>query len=136
MLPYIIIQFIMIMVVISFPGLVTHYKDEVKPVNLNDVHIRLPGMGGPSTPGGQGGYGLPGEFNMDGTPPAGGDQPAMGLPGLPGGLNLNGTPPADGGQPALGLPGLPNLGGTPPAAEPAPAGQQPSNLLNEPPKIQ
>ncbi|GAB4358351.1 MAG: TRAP transporter large permease subunit [Oricola sp.] len=125
-LPYIALQFIAIMIVIAFPRLVTHYKDDVAPVNLDDVQIQLPGMGAPSAPGGlpglpglggqnggaqPGGLGLPGGLNLNGTPPPGGaqnggGQPALGLPGLPGGLNLDGGPPPTGqDQPAdLGQP--------------------------------
>ena len=132
-LPYIVLQFIAIMIVIFFPHLVTHYKDEVAPVNLEDVQIQLPGMGAPQAPSGL--PGLPGLGSPDG-----GGQPG-GL-GLPGGLNLNGTPPPTGtdsaAPPALGLPGLPgglNLNGTPSTVEPAPS-EQPSDLLNQPPEIQ
>ncbi|MCI5074737.1 TRAP transporter large permease subunit [Oricola sp.] len=132
-LPYIVIQFLAIMIVIFFPRLVTHYKDDVKPVNLDDVQIQLPGMGAPG--------GLPG---LPGLPGQGGGGAAPGgLPGLPGGLNLNNAPPAGlgnqsgGSAPAMGLPGLPgglNLNGTPPAIETAPA--DPAVDLSQPPVIQ
>ena len=131
-LPYIVIQVIAIALVIAFPRLVTHYKDEAIPVNLDDVQIQLPSLGGQNSDGS--GLTLPG-------------QPG-GL-GIPGGLNLNNAPPAPGsgtGLPGLQLQplGLPPVGGapaTPPAAAPAP---QPGglglpgqlNLNNEPPKIQ
>jgi len=135
-LPFIAIQFIAIMIVIFYPRLVTHYKDDVAPVNLEDFQIQLPGLGAPQAPGAP--SGLPGLPGLGGTD--GGGQPG-GL-GLPGGLNLDGTPPPTGtqggnGQPALGLPGLPgglNLEGGPPAVEPAPGGQ-PADL-SQPPTIQ
>ena len=132
-LPFIVIQFLAIMIVIFYPRLVTHYKDDEKPMNLEDVQIQLPGMGAPTAPGapsglpglpGQngGGLGLPGGLNLNGAPSGLGDQsggsqqpaqPSLGLPGLPGGLNLDGSPP--------------------PTGEPAPA-QQPD--LSQPPPIQ
>ncbi|TCD11382.1 TRAP transporter large permease [Oricola cellulosilytica] len=95
-LPYIVIQFIAIMIVIFFPRLVTHYKDEVAPVNLDEFQIQLPNLGGTQndgTGGGLPGLGLPsglGDQNGSGGTP--------GLPGLslPGGLNLNGSPPPNG----------------------------------------
>jgi TRAP-type mannitol/chloroaromatic compound transport system permease large subunit len=129
-LPYIVIQFVAIMIVIFYPRLVTHYKDDVAPVNLDDVQIQLPGMGAPQAPSG-----LPGLGGQNGSGQPGGL-------GLPGGLNLNGTPPPNStdngnGQPALGLPGLPgglNLDGGPPPTESAPA-EQPADL-SQPPAIQ
>ena len=72
--PYIIIQFAMILTIIAFPGLVMHYKSA--PVNVDDVEIVVPPFGG-------------------------GDQP--GLQGLPGGLGLpplGGPPDQEGAQPA------------------------------------
>jgi TRAP-type mannitol/chloroaromatic compound transport system permease large subunit len=79
-LPFIVIQFIMILTIIAFPGLVMHYKSA--PVNVDDVEIIIPPFGGA------------------------GDQP--GLPGLPGlGLPPFGGPPDTGGgdqqQPAPDL---------------------------------
>jgi TRAP-type mannitol/chloroaromatic compound transport system permease large subunit len=67
-LPYIIIQFLMILVVIAFPGLVTHYKAAAP---KGDVEIQLPPLGGQG-----GGLGLP---------PLGGDNqaPQIGLPEPP-----------------------------------------------------
>jgi TRAP-type mannitol/chloroaromatic compound transport system permease large subunit len=143
-LPYIVIQFIAILIVIFYPRLVTHYKDDVAPVNLDDVQIQLPGMGAPQAPSGlpslpglpgqngngqpSGGLpGLPGGLNLDGAPPSGlGDQsggsaPSMGLSGPPPGLGGQSGEPA----PSTGLPGLPgglNLDGSPPAIDTAPAG--------------
>jgi TRAP-type mannitol/chloroaromatic compound transport system permease large subunit len=92
-LPFIVIQFAAIMVVIFYPKLVTHYKDDVAPVNLDDVQIRLPSLGGTQNEGAGGGLpGLPGLPGQNG-----GDNAPGGLPGLPGGLNLNGAPPGLGG---------------------------------------
>ena len=129
-LPYIVIQFIAIMLVIFYPRLVTHYKDDQVQFNVDEVEIQLPSLGGGLGEGQQDG-GLPG---------LGGG--GLGLPNqnggglsLPGGLNLNGSGPSGlpgqdgGGQSApesqnnngLGLPGQLNLG------------DQPLNLNNEPP---
>lgn len=41
-IPFIIIQFIMVLVVIAFPQMVLVYKGDQKPVNLNDVQINVP----------------------------------------------------------------------------------------------
>lgn len=85
-LPYIAIQFIAIMIVIFFPSMVTHYRDDIPEVNLDDVQIQLPGMGG-------GFGGLGGGLNLNGNEDGGaGGLPTPGL-GLPGPLNLNNTPP-------------------------------------------
>lgn len=132
-LPYIVIQFIAIMVVIFYPRLVTHYKDDVVQFNIDEVEIQLPGLGG----------GLGGQENGGGLPGLGGNGlPGLGLPNqnggglsLPGGLNLNdsgpsGLPGQDGGGSnesesnggGLGLPGALNLN------------DQPLNLGNEPTK--
>ncbi|MEM8540186.1 MAG: TRAP transporter large permease subunit [Pseudomonadota bacterium] len=131
-LPYIAIQFIAIMLVIFYPRLVTHYKDDVVQFNIDEVEIQLPGLGG----------GLGGQENGGGLPGLGGNgPPGLGLPNqnggglsLPGGLNLNNSGPAglpnqgasgsnesqsNGG--GLGLPGALNLN------------DQPLNLGNEPP---
>lgn len=133
-LPYIVIQFIAIMIVIFYPRLVTHYKDDVVQFNVDDVEIQLPGLGG----------GLGNQNNGGGLPGLGGNGlPGLGLPNqdggglsLPGGLNLNdsgpsGLPGQDGGGATneapsngggLSLPGALNLD------------SQPLNLGNEPPK--
>jgi TRAP-type mannitol/chloroaromatic compound transport system permease large subunit len=134
-LPYIVIQFIAIMIVIFYPRLVTHYKDDGPVMNLDDVQIRLPSLGGTQNDGTGGGLG--------GLPPSGlGDQSGGGLPGLPGGLNLNGAPPIgggqDGGNGSPGLPGLPgglNLDGAPPPVNPDGDEEKPADL-SQPPVIQ
>jgi len=106
-LPYIVIQFVMIIIVIAFPGLVLRYKGPVAPPA--DIRIETPGL--PSAPG------LPGL----GLPPIGG--PGEGAPAQPGlpGLTL---PPLGGG-----LPGQPAQ----PAKPSAPAA--PQTDLSQPPKI-
>lgn len=125
-LPFIIMQFCMIMVVIAFPGLVMHYKTSHPTVDPNTIKIEIPG--GP----GSGGLSLP----PLGLGQPGTQAPSMGLPPL----NLGGPAPADSpaapGTPAapqLGLPPL-NLGG--PGEQPA---QQPPSTpapdLSQPPKI-
>jgi TRAP-type mannitol/chloroaromatic compound transport system permease large subunit len=128
--PYIVIQFIMIIVVIAFPGLVMHYKDEQPTVKPDDVQIQLPAGGSNSN-------------NPLGLPPlnpgssGGNSAPSMGLPPL----NLGGPAPSGSTAPAapqLGLPPL-NFGGpapagsTAPAAPAAPAPSQPD--LSQPPKF-
>ena len=114
-LPYIVIQFAMILIVIAFPGLVMTYKSSHTTVDPNSINIEIPG--------GPGGTGLS-------LPPLGGgsgQQPSMGLPPL----NLGG--PAQGSveqqqpAPALGLPPL-NLGGPQPSQNTQPD-------LRQPPKI-
>ncbi|WP_421857160.1 TRAP transporter large permease [Oricola sp.] len=107
-LPFIAIQFAAILIVIFYPRLVTHYKDDVAPVNLDDVQIQLPGLGGVDGGGGLPGLQLPsglGDQNSApglpglqlaplGQPPAGDSGNGGGLSLPPGGLNLNNTPPA------------------------------------------
>ncbi len=106
--PYIVIQFVMILVVIFFPGLVMHYKTDHPSADPTDIQIEIPGFGGQG-----GGLGLPPLGGQGGGGDGGaGAPPAMGLPPL----NL-GEPPASGAQPAappaFGLPPL-NLGGEQP----------------------
>ncbi|MBO3762029.1 TRAP transporter large permease subunit [Ciceribacter sp. L1K22] len=113
--PFIIIQFIMILVVIAFPDLVLRYKGDAPTVDPNDVQIEIPGFG-------QGnGMSLP-PLGSDGA----GGAPAFGLPPL-------GSEGGNGQQaPAIGLPPL-DLGGPAPApATPA----APALDLSQPPVIQ
>ncbi|WP_367717997.1 TRAP transporter large permease subunit [Nitratireductor sp. GISD-1A_MAKvit] len=97
-IPFIIIQFLMIIIVISFPGLVTHYKQE-STANPDDMEITIPSFGneGNGTPG----FGLPGGLGSSpfGSPPGNDD----------GGQQDNGLQ-----LPGIG--GLPPLGATPDAA--------------------
>gem|GEM_PF-2181655 len=138
-LPYIIIQFAAILVVIAFPGLVMRYKADAPTMNPNDVQIQIPGFGqggGMSLPslGSDGGNGSP-NFGL---PPlgAGSDNgaqaPAMGLPPL----NFGGEQPAanPAPPPAFGLPPL-NLGGEQPAPAPAAPAANPAPDLSQPPVI-
>ncbi|MCA1969742.1 MAG: TRAP transporter large permease subunit [Rhizobium sp.] len=114
--PYIVIQFLAIMVVIAFPGLVMRYKGDAPTINPADVQIEVPGFG-------QGG-------GMT-LPPLGSDgngAPNFGLPPL-GGANGNGTQ-----APAMGLPPL-NLGGPQPAPAPAAPAANPATDLSQPPVI-
>ena len=114
--PYIVIQFLAIMVVIAFPGLVMRYKGDAPTINPADVQIEVPGFG-------QGG-------GMT-LPPLGSDgngAPNFGLPPL-GGANGNGTQ-----APAMGMPPL-NLGGPQPAPAPAAPAANPATDLSQPPVI-
>jgi TRAP-type mannitol/chloroaromatic compound transport system permease large subunit len=79
--PFVIIQVIMVGLTIAFPQMVMHYKDE-GPAPGEEIKIELPPLGGAQPGQGAGG--------------ALGTQPAPGTPSLqlPGELNLNGTPPA------------------------------------------
>ena len=124
-LPYIVIQFIAIMIVIFFPKLVTHYRDEVQEIDLDNVQIELPSLGGQNSDGSPlnngGGLSLPGGLNLNNGSGNGG----LGLPGLQ--LNPIGQPPA-------GLPGQ-----TPPAdsgdGNPSGGGLPAPGALNTPPTI-
>jgi TRAP-type mannitol/chloroaromatic compound transport system permease large subunit len=128
--PFVFIQIAMIAIVISFPGLVMHYKGP--PIDTSNMTFTVPG--GSDTGG------LPG---LGGAPPGlgGGAPPGLGG-GAPPGLG-GGTPPGLGGgaPPGLGggaLPGLgggtpPGLGGgKPPVPAPVPA-PAPSGGLGGPP---
>lgn len=81
--PYIVIQFLIILVVIFFPGLVMHYKTDHPTVDPGSVHIEIPGFGGQ----GNTDLGLPPLGGVDGGSAA---PPSFGLPPL----NLNGGTPA------------------------------------------
>ncbi|KQW29373.1 C4-dicarboxylate ABC transporter [Rhizobium sp. Root274] len=130
--PFIIIQFLAIMAVIAFPGLVMHYKGDVVITDPNTIQITIPEQ---ANPGGNAGpnFGLP-PLGSDGQAPAAGQAPSLGLPPLEfGGGAAPATTPAQ--PPALGLPPL-ELG-TPPAAQPAtPAPAPPPAIdLSKPPVI-
>ncbi|MER1940436.1 TRAP transporter large permease subunit [Castellaniella sp. FW104-16D08] len=57
-IPFIIIQVIMVVVVLTFPGIVTHYKADRPQINVEDISIDMGTFGGYGTGGyGQGGYG-------------------------------------------------------------------------------
>jgi TRAP-type mannitol/chloroaromatic compound transport system permease large subunit len=57
-IPFIIIQVIMVVVVLAFPGIVTHYKTDRPQINVEDISIDMGTFGGYGTGGyGQGGYG-------------------------------------------------------------------------------
>ncbi|SKA35026.1 TRAP transporter large permease [Consotaella salsifontis] len=121
-LPFIGIQFLMILLIIAVPYLVLHYKTEAKPLE-GAIEFAPPSFDGGA---GNGGFGLP-PLGAPGTPasPSNGatvPAPSFDLPPLnlggPGSGASEGTPPADGGSsstaPAMGLPPL-TLGGPPPA---------------------
>lgn len=110
--PFIIIQFLMVLLVIAFPGLVTHYKDDAKPFDP-DVKIDLPDLGG-DLGGGNGE----------------GDTP--GIPGLPGlGLPPLGEPAQPDGNSGLQLPGLTLQ----PLGQQEPGDNGASTDLSQPPKF-
>jgi Tripartite ATP-independent periplasmic transporter, DctM component len=131
--PYIVIQFIMIMVIIAFPGLVMHYKGDAPKTDPANIQIEMPGFGTPGQApgGGSNPFGLPPINPGGGSAPA----PQMGLPPL----SLGGDAPAAGSAPAapaapsFGLPALDGLPGQQPAA-PAPA-PAPQPDLTQPPKF-
>ncbi len=130
--PFIIIQFLAIMAVIAFPGLVMHYKGEAVVTDPNTIEIKIPEQ---SNPGGAAGpnFGLP-PIGSEGQAPAAGQAPTLGLPPLDfGGGAAPATTPAS--PPALGLPPL-ELG-TPPAAQPATPAPAPAPAidLSKPPVI-
>ncbi|PHP66425.1 C4-dicarboxylate ABC transporter [Zhengella mangrovi] len=133
--PYIFIQFLVILLIIAFPRLVTHYKDDEKVFNPDDIKIEVPSFnGGLQTPGSA----------PAGTSPGG--LPGLQLPNL-GGPNL-GQPPKTGTNgnngglqlPGLQLPGAPNVGQPPASQEDnkpqgGPSIQLPGLSLGGPPKV-
>ncbi|MBO6551908.1 MAG: TRAP transporter large permease subunit [Roseitalea sp.] len=125
-IPYIAIQFVAIMVVIFFPRIVTHYNDDAPVIDIDNVTIELPSLGGQDAEGnavglpGIGGSGMPSAPNF-------GNEGGSGLPGLQ--LTPLGGPPSLGGDdgaasggdsdapaPAFGLPPL-DLNATPPPTD-------------------
>jgi len=90
--PFVIIQCVMVGLVITFPGMVMHYKSVGPAIDPSKIEIQLPPFGG-----GPGGLNLP-------TGPSG-------LPPGPSGLNLGpppfGLPGADSSNSSLGLPTAP-----------------------------
>lgn len=133
-IPYIILQFGMILLVIWQPQLVTHYKDDRSQVDPNTVEIVIPDFGGGSsldTPSSQ-----PGELQLPSLGASDGGLPGLTLPPIGGdsGEQSNGN----GGS--LQLPGL-SLDGPPSFGEPAddaPAEEEPtpSGLdLSQPPSF-
>ena len=140
--PFIVIQFLMILLVIAFPGLVTHYKS---PPPSTDIQIQLPPMGGE----GGGGMSLP-PFGGGGSDSGGGlGLPPLGLPqfGAPGsgssgaGSGTPGTGSGAANDGGLGLPplGLPPLGAPQPGetapAQPAAPSEPATNDLSRPPSF-
>lgn len=95
-LPFIVLQFFMILLVILFPNLVLHYKDEHTGIDPADVEIQLPGFGDDS--GGMG-------FSPFGAPSDSGSGPDAGSGGSDSGGGLS-LPTME------GLPGAPDMGGS------------------------
>ena len=92
--PFVIIQVIMVVLVISFPGMVTDFLGRDKKIDASEIQIELPTVdyggggggqyGGPGQGSGGGMYGGPAQDNAaPGEPPsaAGGDGPQYGGPG-------------------------------------------------------
>jgi len=130
-IPYIVLQFIAIMIVIFYPRIVTHYADDEVEFDLDNVQIELPSLGGQDAEGnavelpGLGGGGLQGGPNFGGD---GNGGSGSGLPGLQ--LTPLGQPPAPSGGDAGGGAGTDDGGD----AAPAPAfGLPPLDLNSTPP---
>jgi hypothetical protein len=126
-LPFIIIQFLAIMAVIAFPGLVMHYKGTPVTTDPGSIQIELPGFGSSPAPS----FGEPGAGG--GATPA----PSFGLP--PPSFGTEQPPPTPAGSapaapaPSLGLP-PPDFGGTSaPASPAAPAATPTAPDLSQPP---
>ena len=127
-LPYIIIQFCMILIVIAFPGLVMTYKSGHPTVDPDSIKIEVPG--GPSGSGG--GMTLP-PLGGDGS--LGGGLPPLNFGGPQGTPSGAQPAPAPAPAPALGLPPL-ELGGPQGAAPQAEKPAQPAQPdLSQPPRI-
>jgi len=78
--PFVVIQLIMVALVISFPGMVTHYKSTAPQVDPSQIEIQLPSFGS----------GAPSDF---GAPPSFAPPPGSG-PAFPSAPPTFGTPPA------------------------------------------
>ncbi len=78
--PFVFIQIIMVAIVLTFPQLVLHYKDERPMVDPGSIEIIVPDFGG------EGGSDL---NDLTAPPIGGGDDAGFGLPGL----GLDSTPP-------------------------------------------
>ncbi len=111
--PYIIIQFLMILIVIAFPGLVMHYKGDQAVPNGETIQIQIPNSG------------------LDN---GGSTQPNFGLPPL--GSDGGATPQPNFGLPPLGDNGLPGQAPAPAPAGAAPVVPAPAIDLSQPPVIQ
>ncbi|MFH5774468.1 TRAP transporter large permease subunit [Paracoccus sp. NGMCC 1.201697] len=116
--PYVFIQLLMVGIVMTFPGLVMHYKGP--PIDTSNVKIEIPSGGGL---GGLGGLGDP--FAAPGAP-AGGTGGLGGLGGVP---DFGAPAPA----PAPATPVTPDA--TAPAAPPAPAAGALDPLAGPPPGL-
>lgn len=132
-LPFIIIQFLMIMVVIAFPGLVMHYKGTASTVDPSTIQLQLPAGGGLSLPPMGSGADSGPSFGQPTTGSDGGSAPSLGLPppDFGGGQPASGTP-ATPAAPSLGLP-PPDFGGAQAPAPAAPATPTPD--LSQPPSF-
>lgn len=108
-IPFVLIQVLMVVLVIAFPGMVTHYKADQKVIDLDKVEINITaptqaatGFGTPVAPGAS-------PFGAPAAPSFGGPAPDFGA-----------APAAPGASP-FGAPAAPDFGATP-AAPAAPSG--------------
>ncbi|MEF2074002.1 TRAP transporter large permease [Consotaella aegiceratis] len=118
-IPFIVVQFLMILLVIAVPYLVLHYRTDRPAVDPGSIQFSLPTYGNDASP--------PSADTTTPQPPASGQGPALGLPPLDFGNGASSQQPAQ--APALGLPPL-TFDNQPadqaPAAAPQPAPQAPA----------
>lgn len=114
-LPFIVLQFFMILLVILFPQLVMHYKDEHTGIDPADVKIEIPGFGNQDNGMGFSPFGAPSGTEGGSDSSSGGGNglslPTMdGLPGAPSfGGEDNGNGASGGNAPAEDAAPAPNM---------------------------
>jgi hypothetical protein len=79
-IPFIVIQLIMVVVVLLYPGIVTHYKADRPEINVEDIKIDAGNFGGY---GSGGGYGDTAKLYDGGGAAAGGDGSSAPAPAAP-----------------------------------------------------
>ncbi|WP_298013065.1 TRAP transporter large permease subunit [uncultured Castellaniella sp.] len=82
-LPFIVIQIIMVVAVLAYPGMVTHYKADRPQINIEDIKID------PGNFGGYGGGGYGDAAGAYGGGSAGGDAPSDAAPSTPSDQDYN-----------------------------------------------
>ena len=127
-IPFVIIQIIMVALTITFPQMVTHYKDTGPAIDPSKVQIQLPPLGG----GGQPNFGAPTDLS---SPPSFGPQGQGGGTPSPS-VDLT-QPPSFGPAPGAPAPSPPLDLSQPPSFAPAPPASAPSpqTNLSQPPNI-